>query len=216
MKYAYKMSADYPVDSVPSIREQREKRVLMISAILMGALMNLGVGTIVLYLKLPFYLDSMGTILAAILLGIRTGIGVGILSTFVTGILIYPLAPYYIVTQVVLAICAGLMARGAFFKSVPKTIVTGLLLGIIAAAVSAPVTIKLFSGVAGWGVSIITATLLANGQSIVKSVLFSHLPTDPADKVAQCLIVMWLINSFSYHLRSRFANIGYLQRNLGS
>ena len=195
--------------------EQQEKRALSMAAISVGALMNLSIGTLILYLKLPIYVNAMGTLLIAVLLGVRASILVGILSTLLTGLLVYPLEPYYMGTQVALSIFAGWMARKGFFQSVPKTIVTGILLGIIAAVASAPVTVFLFGGIPDLCcVSAITAFLLAKGHSIFASVFFSYSIIEPLDKVLQCLLVFWLIKGFPYNLKVRFANSGYLTRNL--
>ncbi|PWU08661.1 MAG: hypothetical protein C5B47_04350 [Verrucomicrobia bacterium] len=194
---------------------RREKKVLFMAAISVGALMNLSIGTLMVYLKLPIYINALGTLLIAILLGIRSSICVGVLSTLLTALLVYPLEPYYVGTQITLSIVTGLMARNGFFRSISRTILTGILLGIIAAIASAPVTVYLFGGVPDFCcVSAITLFLLSKGYSLFLSVLGSYIVVETADKVLLCLFVLWLIRGFPQALRHQFVERGYLLRNL--
>ncbi len=205
-------NCDFPIDLT---NKQRENRVLLMAAVAVGALMNLSIGTLILYLKLPIYINAMGTLLMAVLLGIRASMYVGILSTLVTGLLIYPLEPYYMGTQIALSIFTGLMAKNGFFRSVPKTILTGVVLGLIAAIASAPVTVYLFGGVPDLCcVSGITIFLLAKGYSLFGSVLGSYSIVESIDKVLQCLLIFWLIRGFPESLTKQFINRGYLAKNI--
>ena len=194
--------------------QQLEKNRLWMAIVPLGILINLGMETLTIHLKLPVYLDAIGTLLVTILAGIPAGIATGITASLLGGILINPMVPYYTGTIIALAIFGGLLARKGFFQSIPKTILTGILLGIIAGTVSAPVTVLLFGGVTGTGVDAITAVLLATGESIMKSVFLTNSITEPLDKTLQCLLVFWLIKSLPRNIRARFANIGYLERNL--
>lgn len=57
---------------------------------LMGMLiaLNVAIGGIVHVIKLPIYLDAIGTVLAALILGLGGGIVVGILSFLVSAVVI--------------------------------------------------------------------------------------------------------------------------------
>ena len=88
----------------------------------LGVLLNLGIGTIVHLLKLPLFVDAVGTILVTLLIGWRWGALTGVLSFLVGGILTNPVLPWFCGTQAVVAIVAGLLAARGWFKSIPKTI----------------------------------------------------------------------------------------------
>ena len=74
----------------------------------LGILINLGIGTIVHLLKLPLFIDSVGTILITILIGIRWGAVTGVLSFLVGGVIVNPVMPYFSATQ------AGCLLRMRF------------------------------------------------------------------------------------------------------
>lgn len=179
----------------------------------LGILINLGIGTIVHVLKLPVFLDAVGTILVTILIGIRWGVATGVLSFLIGGIIVNPVMPYFVATQAVIAIVAGLFASRGWFRSVPRTILTGICLGTAAAIVSAPVIIKLFGGITGSGSGFITAFLLASGKKIVESVILTGISCEPVDKTLQCLLAFWLIRTLPMRFRDRLEPLGYLARN---
>ena len=174
---------------------QWEKKALWLTTILVGALINLEIGIITLHLKLPLYLDTIGTLLVTILVSISAGIITGLLSALLGGVLISSALTYYIGTHIVIAIFAGLMAKNGFFQSMSKTVVTGLLLGVAAGVVSAPVTLLFFGGTTGSGADGITLFLLTIRQSLIESVFLSNFAIESLDKTLQCLLVFWLIAS---------------------
>lgn len=195
--------------------KQRDRRVLFMAAVSVGTLMNLSLGTLALYFKLPIYVNAMGTILMAVLLGIRASICVSVSFTLLTALLVYPLEVYYGGTPIALSVVTGLMAKHRFFQSVPKTILAGIILGIVAALASAPVTAYLFGGVPDLCcVSAITLFLLAQGYSLFLSLLGLYLIVEPADKILQCLLIFWLIRGFPEKLKSYLINFGHFSRNI--
>ncbi len=179
----------------------------------LGVLLNLGIGTIVHLLKLPLFVDAVGTILVTLLIGWRWGVVTGVLSFLVGGILTNPVLPWFCGTQAVIAIVAGLMASRGWFRTLPRTILTGVVIGIAAGIASAPVIIKLFGGITGSGSGFITSFLLASGQKIVDSVLLTGLSCEPVDKTLQCLLVFWMCRSLPVKFRQRLEPLGYLRQN---
>jgi energy-coupling factor transport system substrate-specific component len=179
----------------------------------LGVLMNLGIGTIVHVLKLPVFIDAVGTILITILIGIRWGVVTGVLSFLIGGMIINPVMPYFSGTQATIAIVAGLFASRGWFRSIPRTVIVGICVGIAAAVVSAPVIIKLFGGITGSGSGFITAFLLASGKKIFESVILTGVACEPVDKTIQCLLAFWLIRTLPQRLCERLEPWGYLKLN---
>src|SRR5512135_3064899 len=92
---------------------------------LMGMLvaLNISIGGIVHIIKLPIFLDAIGTIMATLLLGLVPGIIVGVLSFVLAAVLINPTYIWFIGTQTVIAIYIYLIAsRFAGFKSIGRVI----------------------------------------------------------------------------------------------
>jgi|GEM_PF-6302742 hypothetical protein len=91
-----------------------------------GFLMDNAAAMLTLHLKLPISPDSIGTLLVTILFGIITGI----FSCLLEGILVDPVIPYYTMTAIAIAIFGGWMASKEFFQTIPRTILTGILMGL--------------------------------------------------------------------------------------
>src|SRR5690349_11077283 len=96
-------------------------------AIALCAALNFSVGTIVYLVKLPIYLDSIGTILCALLLAFdrRTAFVCAwlssIMSLIISALVINPFIPWFAGTDVALAlISAFVTSRGAeIFRARP-------------------------------------------------------------------------------------------------
>lgn len=183
-----------------------KNRELTLALIPLGIGINIGVGALMFALKLPIYLDAIGTILITILLGWRAGIITGVLSFVLTSILINPLAIYFIGTQAAIAIYIHWVAQRGGFSNLLKTILSGIGLGIVSAIISAPVIVYLFGGITGNGPSLIVAYLVASGKTILKSVILSGLSIEPIDKTLQCLLALFILKSLPQRTLRSFSN----------
>ena len=154
---------------------------------------NIAVGQIVLVLKLPVFLDSIGTVLVAVLCGPWAGALTGALSNVIWGIAIDPGAfPWWPVAAMI-GYMAGRMAQWGFFKSWWKVVVTGFVVALTAAIVSTPIAVYLFGGITASGSSFITAYLLATGPGIWSAVVSTSFLTEPVDKITTAMIAFAII-----------------------
>lgn len=176
---------------------------------LMGMLiaLNVAIGGIVHVIKLPIFLDAIGTIIAALLLGLIPAVVVGVLSFLIAAVLINPVYVWFIGTQAVIAAFAYLLAsRFSAFKSIGRVIPTGIALGVLAGIVSAPVIVMVFGGVAGSGRDLITAGLISTGQQIYKAVLLSGAASEPVDKLLQTLAAYYTVRALPKRVLAPFRN----------
>lgn len=176
---------------------------------LMGMLiaLNVAIGGIVHVVKLPIFLDAIGTILAVLVLGLIPGIVVGIVSFLLAAAVINPVYIWFIGTQAVIAAFIYVLAsRFSAFKSLPRVIPTGLLLGLVAGIVSAPVIVFVFGGVAGSGRDLITAGFLSTGQQIYKAVILSGAASEPVDKLLQTLAAFFVLKSLPKRVLGQYRN----------
>jgi len=154
---------------------------------------NIAVGQIVLVLKLPVFLDSIGTVMVAVLCGPWAGALTGTLSNVIWGIAIDPGAfPWWPVAAMI-GYMAGRMAQWGFFKSWWKVVVTGFVVALTAAIVSTPIAVYLFGGITASGSSFITAYLLQTGQGIWQAVVSTSFLTEPVDKITTAMIAFAII-----------------------
>jgi len=82
----------------------------------------------------------------------------------------------------------------------------GLVTGIAAAIVSAPIAAVVFGGVTGSGTDLIVAAFRAGGDSIVSATLKQGLLSDPMDKMITSFVVFFIIGSLSRRFVARFPN----------
>jgi energy-coupling factor transport system substrate-specific component len=166
---------------------------------------NIVIGQIVVLLKLPVFLDSIGTVLVAALAGPWAGALTGTLSNIIWGLLIDPGAFPWFPVAAVIGLVAGLCAGIGLFKSWWKVVITGVLISLAAVLVSTPIGVYLFGGITGSGSTLITAYLMATGQGLFESVLSTNFIVEPIDKIATSLLAWLIIRSLSIRYISRFS-----------
>jgi energy-coupling factor transport system substrate-specific component len=165
---------------------------------------NIVIGEIVVLLKLPVFLDSIGTVLVAVLAGPWAGALTGILSNIIWGLLIDPGAFPWFPVAAVIGLVAGICANFGLFKAWWKVVITGFLVALAAVIVSTPIGVYLFGGITGSGSTFITAYLLATGQELFTAVLSTNFLVEPVDKIITCLLAWLIIRSLSVRYISRF------------
>ncbi|MBL0347187.1 ECF transporter S component [Candidatus Villigracilis affinis] len=154
---------------------------------------NIAVGQIVLVLKLPVFLDPIGTVMVAALCGPWAGALTGALSNIIWGVAIDPGALPWWPVAAMIGYMAGRMAQWGFFKSWWKVVVTGFVVALTAAIVSTPIAVYLFGGITASGSSFITAYLLQTGQGIWSAVVSTSFLTEPVDKITTAMIAFAII-----------------------
>lgn len=165
---------------------------------------NVVIGQIVVLLRLPVYLDSIGTVLVAALAGPWAGALTGTLSNIIWGLAIDPNAFPWFPVALFIGFVAGWCAIGGLFKSWWKVVITGFLVALTAAIVSTPIAVYLYGGITASGSSFITAFLLETGRGLVESVLSTNFLVEPVDKIATALLAYAIIKGLSQRYISRF------------
>ncbi|HLH90419.1 MAG TPA: hypothetical protein VKX28_18355 [Xanthobacteraceae bacterium] len=175
--------------------------------IALGAALNCSIGTIVYLVKLPIYLDSIGTLLIALLLAPdRMGAFIcawaaGWVGLAVSG-LINPFLPWFALTDVAIAGVAALLLvpAAASFRARPlrsgpfavQVVLCGVVTGVVSAIVSAPVVVYMFGGITGSGSALLVALFLKDGVHLMGAAIRSGLTVDPLDKILQVLLAALL------------------------
>lgn len=122
-------------------------------------------GQLASVLKLPFYLDTIGTIFAAMLCGPWVGGVAGVLTNIVTGIA-NPVNFAFIPVNLLAGLVTGYLARKNMFSTWWKWIISIVIMAATSIISSAPIVVLVFGGVTGSGTSLITATAMAAGANI--------------------------------------------------
>lgn len=165
---------------------------------------NIAIGQIVVTLKLPVFLDSIGTVLVAVICGPWAGALTGTLSNVIWGLTIDPNAFPWFPVAFFIGLVSGLMANAGWFKSWWKVAVTGFVVALTSAIVSTPIAVYFFGGITASGSSFITAYLLQTGQGIVQAVLSTGFLVEPVDKITTALLAFAIIQGLSQRFLARF------------
>ncbi|MEW6084423.1 MAG: ECF transporter S component [Chloroflexota bacterium] len=165
---------------------------------------NIAIGQIVVTLKLPVYLDSIGTVLVAVICGPWAGALTGTLSNVIWGLTIDPNAFPWFPVAFFIGLVSGLMANAGWFKSWWKVAVTGFAVALTAAVVSTPIAVYLYGGITASGSSFITAYLLQTGQGVVQAVMSTGFLVEPVDKITTAMLAFAIIQGLSQRFVARF------------
>jgi len=171
--------------------------VLIGVAIALNATVGQIVGNV---LKLPLYLDSIGTVLVGVLAGPLAGVVTGLLSNLVWGLALPNAATTipFALTSAVIGLLAGLAGKRGIFaaRRGPSggfiVAVVGFLVGLVAAVVSAPIAFLVFGGSTGGGTDVLVAVFRNFTDSAFTATLLQSGVSDPLDKTVVFLIV-WSI-----------------------
>jgi hypothetical protein len=104
---------------INSIKQDFSTRTLVLIPIAIA--INIVVGQLVIYLQLPLYLDSIGTVLVGALGGPWAGMLTGALSNIIWGSTLAPLSFWFFYVAAVIGLMAGIAGRmGLFNRTSPK------------------------------------------------------------------------------------------------
>src|SRR5216684_1929966 len=171
-----------------------------------GILLNLSAAVLVSSLRLPIYLDAIGTIAVTLLGGLRAGITAGVIGAILGGVVFNPVMTWFAGTQAAIAIYTHIVARRGGLRCMGRMLLVGAGLGVLTGIISAPVLVYIFGGVTGTGQSIITGYLIATGKTALKAVVLSGVATEPVDKILQYTLVVWLLRGMPQSLLQNFRN----------
>ncbi|HCN22022.1 MAG TPA: glycosyl transferase family 9, partial [Arthrobacter bacterium] len=113
---------------------------------------------------LPFYIDSVGTVLIAVLAGPAAGAATGALGSIVWSFFNPTVLPFA-AGAALIGFLAGLAARSGMFRRFYLAPVAGFVTGILAGVVSAPIAAFVFGGTAGIGTGAIVSAFRAMGDT---------------------------------------------------
>lgn len=166
--------------------------MLAILIIPVAVAVNFVGGQLASLLKLPMYLDCIGTIFGAMLCGPWVGAVIGLLTNVVTGIA-NPVNFAFIPVSVVVGLITGVLSRKQMFSTWWKWIISMVLMALSSMIVAAPIIVYVYGGVTGGGTSIITATMMAAGANIWAAVAGSDGVFTVVDRVISFIISYLII-----------------------
>ena len=160
----------------------------------LAAVLNIAGANIALLLRIPLYLDTLGTFLSAMLFGPFYGMIPGLLSGLLTGFTTDIYSLFYLPVQLVTALAAGFLFYEKAFKTGKyRILLYAAAVTVPGTIVSASITAFLFGGITSSGSSILVQLLHHTGLNLTASVFCVQLLTDYLDRtVMLCLSVLVL------------------------
>ncbi len=193
-------------------RVRREFTTLTVVMVPVAIAINIAVGQLVLVLKLPLYLDSIGTILVGVLAGPWAGAVTGLLSNVIWTISgWYTPAIAFAGVAAIIGAMAGAFGRYGWANVWWKAILAGLLTGLTAAILSAPVATYVFGGVMGSGTDAIVALARSIGLDSLGANIAQGTFSDPLDKMVSYLVIWAILRALPARFKGRFSNLGSTQ-----
>ncbi|HSM57519.1 MAG TPA: hypothetical protein VK879_15310 [Candidatus Sulfomarinibacteraceae bacterium] len=167
---------------------------------------NVAIGQLIFALRIPLYLDSIGTVLVGALAGPWAGALTGLLSNLVWGLsgLNVTYAPFAAVAAVI-GLLAGLFTEVGWFRVWWKSVVAGIIAGLVAAVLSAPISAYVFGGVTGAGTDAVVAMFRGIGFGILPASFAQGVTSDPLDKAITFLIVYLIVQGLPRRFLDRFS-----------
>ena len=172
----------------------------------MCVVVNVVFGTFVGMLGIPLlFLDTVGTILGAVILGPFWGAVIGGCTNLVLGAISGPTNIPFALVNIALGLVVGFIARKKGF-GVKEAIITGLILSVLCPLIGTPISVMLFGGLSGSGADFIVGALLQSGQEIFTAAFIPRILSNIVDKPLSCLMIVYFIKRMP---KSFLNQIGY-------
>lgn len=181
-------------------------RVLRLTVTAFCIALNIVGSYLALLLRLPIYLDSIGTILAGALMGPWYGLAAAVGNGLISGVLTDVYSLYFLPVGAVTGLMAGLLFRKGILKGW-KVIPGSLALTVPGTALSASISAFLFGGVTSSGSSLLVQLFHHLGLNLVASAFAVQIVTDYADRLISVLLVLVLTACLSVNLKMRLKGV---------
>jgi len=199
------MSENEPIEYLDYGVAPASSRMATIALIPSAVAFNIALSQVVLLLKLPVYLDCVGIFTTTLIAGLGPGLIVTALAFPVMALLFNHIIIFFTGTAAMMAVGTHLLAMIGSFKTLLRTVLSGLALGIVSALVSLPISVYVFGGVTTAGSTFVTAWFIHRGFSLPVAGFFSGMICDACtDKVAEALLAVWLVRAVPTDLLRRF------------
>lgn len=190
---------------------RRNFTTLTLALIPVAIAINIAIGQLIVLLKLPIYLDSIGTVLVGLLAGPLAGLVTGALTNLIWGLSgLNPVYTPFFYVAAVIGLLAGVFGVINWAKKIWLWLIGGLITGVVAAILSAPTSAVVFGGVTGAGTDLIVAALRASGAGIMQATFGQGIVSDPIDKLVSFLVVWLIVLALPVRFKARFPQAEHL------
>ena len=169
-----------------------------------GIAINMVLGQLASMLKLPIFLDSIGTLIVALLAGPLAALVAGLATNLIWGLISSPVAAAFAPVAAVIGLVGGWCARSGGFRSLPRVLLSSLLITLAVVLVATPIRTYLFGGVTGSGADFVVAYMGVLGNKLVESVAVSVFGTNLVDKLISALVAWYVVRGLPGRIGTQF------------
>ena len=169
-----------------------------------GIALNMVLGQVASMLKLPIFLDSIGTLIVALLAGPLAALVAGLTTNLIWGLITSPVAAAFAPVAAVIGMVGGLCARSGGFRTLPRVLHSSLLITVAVVIVATPIRTYLFGGVTGSGADFLVAYMNVLGNQLIESVAVTVFGTNLADKLISALVAWFVVRGLPERIRTQF------------
>ncbi|WP_419887638.1 ECF transporter S component [Neobacillus niacini] len=173
-----------------------------------GVAVNVVAGELVELLKIPLFLNQIGTMIVAMVAGPWVGAITGGVSKLIFGIF-NPTQLAFMPVAMASGIVVGLLAKKGMTTKVWKVAITGFIVAIVAILIATPTTVIVFGGASGTGSDALTAIVLASGKEIWTAVVTQKIFVESIDKILSIFVAYMIVRKMSDQYLSK-QNYGHL------
>ncbi|EMR4098585.1 TPA: ECF transporter S component [Streptococcus agalactiae] len=169
----------------------------LISFISIAIAINLVGANLALFLRLPIYLDTIGTLLIAVILGPWYAASTAFLSALINWMTTDIFSLYYSPVAIVVAIITGILIKR---NCKPSSLLwKSLIISLPGTIIASVITVILFKGITSSGSSIIAQFLHGIGLDMTSSLILVQVGTDYMDRLISLILDFSTITLLKKH-----------------
>lgn len=169
----------------------------LISFISIAIAINLVGANLALFLRLPIYLDTIGTLLIAVILGPWYAASTAFLSALINWMTTDIFSLYYSPVAIMVAIITGILIKR---NCKPSSLLwKSLIISLPGTIIASVITVILFKGITSSGSSIIAQFLHGIGLDMTSSLILVQVGTDYMDRLISLILVFSTITLLKKH-----------------
>lgn len=169
--------------AVPRKRAKRLPLTYVVAIVPVAAALNIVGGYINGALHLPTFLDMIGTMVTAVVLGPWWGALVGAITNIVSSFISGPIGLPFAVVNVVGGLVWGYAHLGGWMQKNWSFFLVNVLVAVVCTTFAVPIYVFIFGGATGHFSDVMTAAFVAMGQNLIVSVFQSNILVSLADKI---------------------------------
>lgn len=171
----------------------------------MCVVVNIVFGMFVGMLNIPLlFLDTVGTVLGAVVLGPVLGAIIGGCTNLVLGIISGPTNIPFALVNISLGLIVGYVSQKREF-GYKEAIITGVILSVVCPLIGTPISVLLFGGLSGSGADLLVGFLVQSGQKIFTAAFFPRILSNIVDKPLSCIMVVYFLSKMPKGFISQYS-----------